>query len=58
MVIKVQAVIVTKNVDYLVQPPHFTNEETAPKKAGVFPEVTQLLRSKADAGTQESCLPV
>ena len=27
-------------------------------KAVVFPEVTQLLRSKADAGTQESCLPV
>ena len=32
-----QAVIVTKNIDYLVQPPHFTNEETAPKKAGGLP---------------------
>lgn len=37
MVIKVQAVIVTKNIDYLVQPPHFTNEETALKKGGGFP---------------------
>ena len=37
MVIKVQAMIVTKNTDYLVQPPHFTNEDTAPKKGGGLP---------------------
>lgn len=51
-------VIATKNTeDYLVQSLHFTNEEIAPKKGRDFPEVTQL-RSKADAGTQASCLPV
>lgn len=36
--------------DYLVQPLHFINERIAPKEGRDFLEVTQLLKSKADAG--------
>lgn len=36
--------------DYLVQPLHFTNEGIALKEGRDFLEVTQLLKSKADAG--------